>query len=232
MSQWMIYGATGYSGQLIAEEARSCGLKPILAGRSLDKLEPLGQQMGCEVRAFSLNDPEALKKGMAGVELVIHAAGPFSQTAEPMLRACLAQGCHYFDITGEMDIFEWAHRPDISAQASAQKMVVCPGVGFDVVPTDCVALSLKGAMPDATHLCLGFASKGKLSPGTAKTMLEGASKGTRNRRNGKIQPCALQTPTIDFGAGPLPAMSLAWGDISTAYHSTGIPNIDVFIATT
>ena len=138
--QWMIYGANGYTGELIAREARTRGLSPVLAGRSEAKLASLGEELGLEVRCFSLESPDAVSGGLQGMHLVLHCAGPFSVTAEPMISACLAGGCHYLDITGELAVFEAAKaRHQAAADAG---IVLIPGVGFDVIPTDC----LKGGL--------------------------------------------------------------------------------------
>jgi short subunit dehydrogenase-like uncharacterized protein len=148
-----------------------------------------------------------------------------------MMQACLATHVHYLDITGEIDVFELAHSVHEKAQRAG--IVLCPGVGFDVVPTDCLALKLREVLPDATHLALGFDSRSGLSKGTAKTSLESAGTGSRLRKAGKIieVPFASQVRRIDFGNGERLAVGIAWGDVSTAYYSTGIPNIEVFTAT-
>lgn len=226
---WMIYGANGYTGELIAREAQRRGLKPILAGRSRDKLEPLARELGLDVRSFALDDAAAAARGLDGVGLVLHCAGPFSATAAPMMDACLAARAHYLDITGEIAVFELAQTLD--ARAKAAGIAICPGVGFDVIPTDCVAAALKAAMPDATHLTLGFDSRSGFSPGTAKTSVEGLAQGGKVRRDGRIvsTPLAYRVRRIDFGDGEKLAMTIPWGDVSTAFHSTGIPNIEVFI---
>lgn len=226
---WMIYGANGYTGELIAREAVKRGATPILAGRNADKLAALANELKLESRAFGLDDAAQLAKGLAGIELVLHCAGPFSATSAPMIKACLAAKAHYLDITGEISVFEYAQTQD--AQARAAGVVVCPGVGFDVIPTDCVAAALKAALPDATHLVLGFDSRSGFSPGTAKTSVEGLAQGGKVRENGKIRavPLAYHVRKIDFGDGEKLAMTIPWGDVSTAYASTGIPNIEVFI---
>lgn len=226
---WMIYGANGYTGELIAREAVKRGATPILAGRSADKLAALGNDLKLEFRAFGLDDAAQLAKGLKGIELVLHCAGPFSATSAPMIEACLQAKAHYLDITGEISVFEHAQAQD--ARAKAAGIVVCPGVGFDVIPTDCVAATLKAALPDATHLVLGFDSRSGSSPGTAKTSIEGLAQGGKVRENGKIRavPLAYHVRKIDFGNGEKLAMSIPWGDVSTAYASTGIPNIEVFI---
>ncbi|HEY1078283.1 MAG TPA: saccharopine dehydrogenase NADP-binding domain-containing protein [Fontimonas sp.] len=226
-TQWMIYGANGYTGELIAREAVRRGLKPILAARSADKLGPIAKELGLEARVFGL-DADVVK-GLRGVGLVLHCAGPFSATARPMMEACIQARAHYLDITGEIAVFELAQ--ELGPRAKAAGVVVCPGVGFDVIPTDCVAAALKAALPDATHLALGFDSRSGFSPGTAKTSVEGLAQGGKVRRDGQLvtTPLAYKVRRIDFGAGEKLAMTIPWGDVSTAYHSTGIPNIEVFI---
>lgn len=227
--QWMIYGANGYTGELIAREARARGLNPVLGGRNEDKLRPLAQELGFEYRAFRLDSPVAIDRGLAGIGLVLHCAGPFSETSAPMIEGCLRAKAHYLDITGEISVFEHAHAQNLRARQAG--IVVCPGVGFDVIPTDCVAAALKEALPDATELALGFDSRSGLSPGTAKTSVEGLAQGGRIRCNGRITevPIAYRTRHIDFGDGEKLAMTIPWGDVATAFYSTGIPNIEVYI---
>ena len=227
--QWLIYGANGYTGELIAREAAARGLKPVLAGRNAEKLAALAAELNLPHRVFALDDAGELRRGLDGVELVLHCAGPFSSTSAPMLEACLAAKTHYLDITGEISVFEHVRAQDALAREAG--IVVCPGVGFDVIPTDCVAAQLKAALPDATHLALGFDSRSGFSPGTAKTSVEGLAQGGRIRENGVIRtvPLAAQLRRIDFGDGEKLAMSIPWGDVSTAWASTGIPNIVVFV---
>lgn len=225
-NRWLIYGANGYTGELIAREAVKRGLTPTLAGRNLKKLEPLARELGVEAQAFSLDN---IGDQLNGHALVLNCAGPFSATAEPMIKACLAAKAHYLDITGEITVFELTQT--LNAQAQESGVVLCPGVGFDVIPTDCMAAALKDAMPDATHLALGFDSRSGFSPGTAKTSVEGLAQGCKVRRNGIIDtvPLAYKVRSIDFGDGVKKAMTIPWGDVSTAYHTTGIPNIEVYL---
>ncbi|MDQ7049951.1 MAG: saccharopine dehydrogenase NADP-binding domain-containing protein [Enterobacterales bacterium] len=227
--QLMIYGANGYTGQLIAKQAVEKGFKPVLAGRNTDALNQLAEQLNLPVQVFSLVFETEIIKNLENIDLVIHCAGPFSATAEPMMHACLKSACHYTDITGEIEVFELAQSLD--QEAKKANVILCPGVGFDVVPTDCLAQLLKQKMPDATHLALGFDSGSKMSPGTAKTSVEGIAGGGRIRKDGKITqvPLAYKQKSIDFGRGEKNAVTIPWGDVSTAYHSTGIPNIEVYI---
>lgn len=228
---WLLYGATGYTGQLIAREAVRRGMRPILAGRSRQKVDALARELNCPSAIYELEDHTSLVSSLQDVAAVLNCAGPFSQTARSMMQACLASHVHYLDITGEIDVFELAHSVDEKAHRAG--VVLCPGVGFDVVPTDCLALKLKLAMPDATHLTLGFDSRSGMSKGTAKTAIESAAHGGRIRTDGKLEeiPLASRTRRIDFGNGERLAVAIPWGDVSTAYYSTGIGNIEVYTAT-
>jgi short subunit dehydrogenase-like uncharacterized protein len=225
----LIYGANGYTGELIARAAAAAGLAPILAGRSAAPIEALAHELGCESRVFGLDAATAIAASLAGCRVVLHCAGPFSATAGPMMAACLAAHAHYTDITGEIEVFELGFRQDAGARQAG--VVVCPGVGFDVVPTDCIALTLKQALPEATHLALGFDSRSGWSRGTASTSVEGLGHGSRVREEGVIRPIPLgsRTRRIDFGTGEKQAAAIPWGDVSTAYRTTGILNIEVYV---
>lgn len=227
--QLMIYGANGYTGKLIAKRAIDKGYRPILAGRNQMAIEELAKDLDLASRVFSLNFESEVAEQLTDIHLVIHCAGPFSATAEPMMQACIQSKTHYTDITGEISVFELAQSLD--QQAKGAGIVLCPGVGFDVIPTDCLASLLKEKMPDATHLALGFDSGSSMSPGTAKTSIEGVASGGRVRIDGKITqvPLAYKERQIDFGDGSKNAVTIPWGDVSTAFHSTGIPNIEVYI---
>jgi short subunit dehydrogenase-like uncharacterized protein len=222
----MIYGANGYTGELIAREAVRRGHRPVLAGRRAAEVERLAAELGCEARVFDLDAPH-----LDGIELVLHCAGPFMHTSRKMVEACLAARAHYLDITGEIVVFEAIMRRD--AEAKQRGVVLLPGVGFDVVPTDCLAAMLHAKLPDAHELWLGISSRrGGISRGTLKTMIEGAGKGGAIRRDGKIVvvPQLFDVQEIPFAPGPRAAMTIPWGDVSTAFHTTGIPNIRVYSA--
>ena len=228
----LIYGANGYTGRLVAKAAIRRGLTPILAGRHAQRVADLAREMQLPARIFDLSRPDLAARQLKGIFAVIHCAGPFSATAAPMLKLCIEAKCHYLDITGEIDVFEMVHRP--SAQIAAAGITAVPGVGFDVVPTDCLAMMLKEALPDATHLTLAFDPRRSApSVGTVKTMIEGLGDGARIRKEGAIVPLggATRLRTIPFASGAAKSMAIPWGDVSTAFYSTGIPNIEVYAAT-
>jgi short subunit dehydrogenase-like uncharacterized protein len=230
-TSFLLYGANGYTGKLIARMASDYGLTPILAGRSEEQLKSMSAETGYEYRVASLDDANAVDKILEGVTVVLHAAGPFSRTAKPMIEACLRKGVHYLDITGEIGVYEMAKRK-YHEQALAKGLMLMPGVGFDVVPTDCMALHLKLRMPDATHLKLAFAGLGGgVSRGTATTAAMGLGEKSAVRKDGQISavPLGHKGMYVDFGPKKLFVMSIPWGDISTAYTTTGIPNIETYM---
>lgn len=226
---WMIYGAYGYTGRLTVLAAREQGLQPLICGRAAGPLTRIAAESGCRHKAIDLGESARLRRNLADISVVLNCAGPFAQTAKPLIDACLETGTHYLDITGEIDVFNYAQSRHQDAVDAG--IVLCPGVGFDVVPTDCLAATLSHAMPDATHLTLGFDSSSRLSPGTAKTSVSKLPSGGRIRRDGEIVqvPLAYHTREIDFGNGTKLAMTIPWGDIATAYHTTGIGNIETYI---
>jgi short subunit dehydrogenase-like uncharacterized protein len=238
ISDLLIYGANGFVGEAVARMAVEGGLRPVLAGRNASKLEPLAAELGVECRVFDLSDPQKVENALKGIPLVLHCAGPFLYTYQPMVAACLKTGTHYLDLTGEVPVYEAIAKQD--ADARKRGVMLMPGVGFDVVPTDCLALHLKERLPSATRLAIAFRLEGPagLPPGTQRTIIEMAVNDDMVRSNGHLvyaetganlrgaKKRGVKTRTVDFGKGPVLATRLTWGDIFTAYYSTGIPNIE------
>ncbi|HEX4339273.1 MAG TPA: saccharopine dehydrogenase NADP-binding domain-containing protein [Polyangiaceae bacterium] len=225
----LVYGANGFTGALIVERAHANGLRPILAGRQHEAIAALAKEYGLPFRVFGLDDPARVREGVRGAKAVLHCAGPYSKTSKPMLDACLAEGAHYLDITGEFAVLEAVLARD--AEARAAGIVAIPAVGFDVVPTDCMAASLAAALPGAVRLELAFGGAMMPSPGTAKTTVENLHVGALVRENGALTELpGPRKRSIPFASGERFAMSIAWGDLVTAYHSTSIPSITVYMA--
>ncbi|MGW1678906.1 saccharopine dehydrogenase family protein [Saccharopolyspora sp. NPDC002376] len=225
---WMIYGASGYTGRLVADLAIDRGERPVLAGRDPAKVAEVATPRGLPYRAFDLADPDAVDAGLKGIDVVAHCAGPFSATSAAMVDGCLRAGAHYLDITGEIDVFESVFANHERARSAG--VVLLPGAGFDVVPTDCLAAMVVAELPTATHLDLAFQTSGGISGGTLKSALEGAALGGRARIDGEVRevPMAWRRREVLFPSGPRRVTSLPWGDVSTAYRSTGIANITTF----
>ena len=235
MSQtWMLYGANGYSGQLIAELAVQRGEKPILAGRNANAIYAMADRLGCEARVLDLGNESTLVDSLADIKLVLNCAGPFSETARPLLAACLQSHTHYLDLSGELAVFEHCYHQH--ERAFRQGTLICPGVALDVVPTESIALKLKQLMPNATQLKLGFDGKMALSPGSTLTLLSGIGDPELTlfmvRENGELKKAArpvMQKLAFAAGGRKRMAMSLTWADLNAAWYSTGIENIAVFV---
>lgn len=230
-SDFVLYGANGYTGRLIIARSLACGLRPLLAGRSTAEIQELARENGLDHRIFDTGDIAGADAALRGAAVVVNAAGPFARTAMPMVEACLRTRTHYIDVTGEIEVFERLHREDGRARAAG--VMLLPGAGFDVVPTDLLAAHLKRRLPGAVRLRLAFVGLGGgISRGTATTMVENLHRGGAVRRGGRIirVPPAWRTRTVDFGFGtrPMQVTTIPWGDVATAYHSTGIPDIEVY----
>lgn len=227
---YLIYGAYGYTGKLIARRAVDCGYEPVLAGRNQQKLERLAAALDCPFHTVPLDASEQLRSVLSEVEAVVHCAGPFIQTVGPMVAACLQTGTHYLDITGEIPVFQALRDQDEDAQEN--DVMLLPGIGFDVVPTDCLARFLSEQVPAATTLELAIENRGGLSKGTLKSTIEHMDIGGYVRRDGDLlrAPLGAATRTVDFGQGPRTVVSIPWGDLVTADHSTGIANITVYLS--
>ena len=227
----VIYGAYGYTGRLITEVCKSKGITALLSGRSEEQLQKLGKEFSFDSRAVSIEDAVALRKLVSEAKAVVHCAGPFAQTAKQMASACLESSTHYLDITGEHEVFACLHSLD--GQARQAGIMLMPGIGFDVVPTDCLAAHVKNRLPEATHLQLAFAGLPTgVSRGTARTATQSFGKESLVRINGTLQSVGKKpkTTVIDYGEKKLNSVCISWGDIVTAWHTTGIPNIEVYMA--
>ena len=230
-SKFLLYGSSGFVGDAIARLAVQSGLQPVLAGRNAEKVKAQAAKLDVEYHAFALEDSTALDQALKEVAVVLHCAGPYVYTCQPMAAGCLRTGVHYLDLTGEIPVYQSLAARD--AEAKAKGVMLLPAVGFDVVPTDCLALHLKQRLPTATHLALAFTGQGPagLPPGTQRTAIEMLPYGNWIRRGGSLvvpEP-GLKTRQIDFGSGPLTATRMTWGDVFTAYFSSGIPNIEDYL---
>lgn len=247
----LVYGANGYTGRLITSRAVERGLRPIVAGRKAAAVGALAAELGLPHRVFALHAPRAvagpgarpdagraaepvaeLDAGLRDVAVVLHCAGPFEDTALPMAQACLRTGAQYLDITGELSVFRALAALDGAARTAG--VMLLPGAGLDVVPSDCLAAELSARLPGATRLELALLPLGGLSRGTALTMLRIAHRPGAECRDGVVVELPPGTRArvrdIDFGRGPVPCLALPWGDVCTAHVSTGIPNVVTWVA--
>ena len=224
----IVYGCYGYTGRLVVDELMKLGIRPALSGRNAEKVNALASELNLEAKPSTLETAE-LDALLNGAKIMAHCAGPFIHTAKPMMEACMRNGVHYLDITGEIDVFRIGHKFD--AEAKKAGVVLLPGAGFDIVPSDCLAAHLHSRLPDAHDLEMAFYSKGRASRGTSLTVVEGMGRGGAIRKDGKLTAVkeAHEVKEFQFGPDKLNAVTIPWGDVYTAYISTGIPNVKVFM---
>ncbi len=226
----LVYGAAGYTGRMVACHARACGLDIVLGGRDAAKLAPLADELGVACRVFHVEGGAAVQ-ALGGVQVLLNCAGPFARTAEPLMRACIEAGVHYLDITAEIGVYRLAER--LGAAAAEAGVMLLPGVGWDVVPTDCLAVQLAARVESPTSLRIALQVAGSMSRGSAISAREIVAAGLLTRVAGDL----VQTPhapprCFDFGHGPVACAPLSFGDLVTAWHSTGIGDIAMFVNVT
>jgi short subunit dehydrogenase-like uncharacterized protein len=228
----LVYGAYGFTGRLLLENLKQRGIPFILAGRDERRLEELASQLRAPFRVFALEDDEAADRALEGVVVALNAAGPFVSTTAKLLRLCLRNRVHYLDVSGEVGPLEHAAR--LGEEARSRNIMVLPGVGFDVVPSDCLAVHLAGRLPGATSLTLSVSGSNLLSRGSARAFAEHAGVPVCVRKGGVLEPLLFRTQVrwVDFGFDVRPALAVSWGDLVTAFHSTGIPDIEVYFEAT
>ena len=235
----LLYGATGYTGRAIAaqlahDRAHDDNGVPdlvpdlILAGRDAARVRAVAEPLGLPWRAFDLADRAAVAAALTDVDAVLHAAGPFAQTAQPMIDGCLASSTHYLDLGGEWPVFSAIMARD--AEARAAGIALLPGMGLTIAATDCLLARAVERWPDTVRLCLGFSAAQVVSRGSVMTMASLAEPGTLIRRGGQLVtvPAGSLTRMFDFGNGPSEAVATNWADVVTAGVTTGVADIEVY----
>jgi short subunit dehydrogenase-like uncharacterized protein len=228
----LLYGATGYTGRLIAGAALHLGLRPILAGRQRQRVEPLARTLGLDFRVAELSNAGQLRDALSGVDVVLNAAGPFVDTARPLIDACLSAGAHYLDVSGEVDALELAAAR--SAEARSRGVMLLPGAGFDVVPSDCLCAHVARRVARPRVLRVAISGLELASPGSSATLTAQLGRPTRVRRGGRLQelPRALVTRPFDFGRGQRACAAVTWGDLASAHLTTGIEDVETYFELT
>jgi short subunit dehydrogenase-like uncharacterized protein len=228
----LIYGGNGFTAALLAQEALARGLRPVLCGRDAERTKRAAGRFGVDYRVASLDAPRELATALRGVRVVINAAGPFADTTAPMLEACLNNGVHYLDVSGEAETLDFVSRKHGEARAAG--VMLMPGVGFDVVPSDCLSRHVAARLSAPCRLSIGIAGLRSASRGSARTIVDQIGKRVLVRRAGRLStvaPASLERH-FDYGAGPSASLAVSWADVVSAYYSTGVPDIDVYFEAT
>lgn len=226
MKTLMIYGATGYTGRMAAAHAKTAGLELVIAGRNAEQLAALAAQLDVAYRLF--NADAATAQNLVGIDVLLNFAGPFAHTAPGLIDACIAAGVDYLDITAEINVYRLAER--LGAKAADAGVMLLPGVGWDVVPTDSLAMHVAQRVENPQSLRIALQVAGSMSRGSALSVGEIIGAGLLARVDGAIVATPdAQPQSFDFGDGPALCAPLSFGDLVTGWHSTGIPNIAMFV---
>lgn len=227
----LIYGANGFVGAEISRLAQLQGFNAVIAGRNKLKISSLAKRLNLDYRVFSLKDYDQLNSQTEEFDVFINCAGPYIETYEPIVLACIKNNTHYLDLSGEIPVYEGIQQLALNHLDNTESMLL-PGIGFDVAVTDCLALQLKEQLPTGNNLVLAFKSEGPsgLPPGTVKTMVSLIPYGNWIRKNGNMIQLkkGIKKRRIQFKTSFDKAFRITWGDIYTAYYSTKIPNIEVY----
>lgn len=227
----MLYGATGRTGRLVLDQALERGHRPVLAGRNEASVRDLAELHALPWRAFSLRESERMiHRNLSSIDLLVNTAGPYTATAMPLVEGALSNGADYIDVCGELQVFEAIAALD--ARATEAGVCLLPGCGFEIVPSDALALWLAERMPDAEQLELGIASENSISVGTFRAATGVIAQGGFTRRNGKLQSESIGVagPNIRFHQGERRTIRAPFPDLLTAWKLTGIPNITTYLA--
>jgi short subunit dehydrogenase-like uncharacterized protein len=229
---FLIYGGNGYTAALLTREALARGMRPLLCGRDRGRTKSAAESFDVDYCVARLDSVSELKGALRGVAVVLNAAGPFSVTSEPLVDACLANGVHYLDVSGEADTLDLVSRRH--AEARAAGVMLMPGVGFDVVPSDCLARHVVNRLPHPRRLSIGITGLRTASRGSARTSIDQIGKKVLVRRGGRLcaVPAASLERRFDYGEGPRASLAVSWADVVSAYFSTGVPDIDVYFEAT
>jgi short subunit dehydrogenase-like uncharacterized protein len=229
-SNLLVYGVTGYVGGLVSRAAAAAGLPHLAAGRDLERVIAHADPLLLPARTFSLSDPAKVGRALGDVAVVLNAAAPFAETAPPLAEACLRAGAHYLDLADGVPELEAIRRLD--ARAREAGIMLLPGVGVGVLPTDALAARLKRRLPSAVRLRLALETVGGMSRGSSRTLFRDLRHGVGvKRRGGELVPVRAgeERLVLDLGGGRRVAVTDPWrGDLASAWWSSVYPEIDVY----
>jgi short subunit dehydrogenase-like uncharacterized protein len=228
-SNLLIYGASGRMGGLISRLAAAAGQPHVAAGRDLETVLAHADRLLLPHRVFSLDHLDKVERALADIAVVLNAAGPFGETAPRLAEACLRTRTHYLDLAGEVPEIEAMRQLDRRGREAG--VMLMPGVGFAVVPSDALAARLKRRLPAATHLRVACEIEGRMSGASWLSLLRDLRRPGVRRVDGELVPArpAEERLRIDLGGGRRVAVTDPWrGDLVTAYWSTVVPDIDTY----
>ena len=224
----LIYGASGYTGKIIAARAKALNLDFEIAGREPHKTRQLAEELAVDYHVFDVDTAYAWQQALKDKQVLINAAGPFKFTAEQAMRACLKAGVHYLDISAELDTYRLAESLDGEAKAAGVQII--SGAGL-FVSYDALVVHLSKLISEPEYLRVGFRHYGGFSRGSVLSSKNIADLGLLIRRNGNIvNNPDPKSKIFSFGEEEVECLPTPLGGIILSYKTTGIPNIEEFFS--
>lgn len=226
----LVYGATGYTGTLIAEHAADRGLDLAVGGRDPGRVRALAQRLDVPAVTLELDEPTRIAGALEQFDVVLNVAGPFRNTASPLMDAAIAARTHYLDTTAEFATFSLAASRDDAALRAG--VMVMSGTGWDVVPTDSLAVYTASKVASPERLAIAIRITGGFSRGSLASAAGIEHGDALVRKAGRLVSAAGIPPRVfDVGAGDEEYLPASMGDLVTAHHSTGLGDIEVYLRT-
>ncbi|KAI8951840.1 Saccharopine dehydrogenase-domain-containing protein [Xylaria longipes] len=232
MGKLMIYGATGYTGRIACQHAKSLDLQFVLGGRSQGKLAELAAQLTAPYMVFSVDNPDDIALALKDIKVLLNCAGPFGETAGPLMATCIEKGVHYLDFSAELYSYQLAGKLDEKARRSG--VMLLPGCGGSVSMLGCLVLHALRSEEQAVSIDVALYVTGPMSRGSAISAAASLSPDCLQRRDGTlVQQDVNSTKQFDFddGHGPVACFPVTLPDLITIWKSTGVSNIRTFVRT-
>jgi short subunit dehydrogenase-like uncharacterized protein len=187
----VLFGATGYTGRLVADAMAERGMTPVLAARSRDKLEAMAGELGggLETAVADVSDPQSVSALVEQGDVLVTTVGPFTRWGGAAAAAATTAGAHYLDSTGEpgfiREVFE-RYGPAADGKGAA----MLTAFGYDWVPGNLAgALALRNAGDDAVRVDIGYFIRGRGTPsgGTQASMVASMAEPGFAFRDGRVR---------------------------------------------
>lgn len=228
MRQLMIYGATGYTGRMVAARAKEVGLDFVIAGRDEASLLSMEATLGVEHRTFALDDSAGVQHALEGIDVLLNCAGPFVHTAGTLMAACLHTGTHYLDIAAELDSYQLAVQRDRDAIDAG--VMLMPGCGGSVAMLGSLAARVVERVAVPVSLCIALHVTGALSRGSAISASQHLIAQCLMRKHDVLTPRdPAELRDFNFGHGLASCFPVTLPDLITIAHHTGIGQIETYV---
>lgn len=157
----VLFGATGYTGELTARELAGIGERPVLAARDGARVRALADQLGgLDWEVADVERPESVRALVSAGDVLVSCVGPFARWGAPALEAALGAGAHYLDSTGETPFIRRVFE-EYGPRAETAGVALLTAMGYDWVPGNlAAALALRDAGGGATRVHVGYFFRG------------------------------------------------------------------------